>query len=168
MKIYFVRHGIAQERIAGVDNPQRALTPKGIVKTNQVAQKFKNIENPCNLILTSPYVRAKETAQILLNNNLAPKMAENNALLPDGDIEVWLHWLQQSGYTQGDKLILVGHQPDLGNWAEILLWGNSEGKIALKKAGVIGIEILTMDNPVGNSEIFLLTSPKWLLSPIDS
>ncbi|WP_069791928.1 phosphohistidine phosphatase SixA [Cyanobacterium sp. IPPAS B-1200] len=168
MKIYLIRHGIAQERVGGEDNPQRALTPKGIAKTNQVAQKFKAIETLCNLILFSPYVRAKQTAQILLNYNLAPTMEENTALLPNGDIQSWIHWLQNSDYTEEDNLILVGHQPDLGNWAEILIWGNSNGKITLKKAGIIGINILDMGNPIGNSELFLLTSPKWLLTPIDS
>lgn len=168
MKIYFVRHGIAQERIAGADNPQRALTPKGIAKTHQVAQKFKQIENSCNLIITSPYIRAKQTAQILYEHQLAPKIEESNHLMPDGDIQPWLHSLQNSGYTEDDKLILVGHQPDLGNWAETLIWGKSEEKIILKKAGIIGINITNIDRPLGNSEIFLLISPKWLLTTIDS
>ncbi|MBE9223211.1 phosphohistidine phosphatase SixA [Cyanobacterium stanieri LEGE 03274] len=168
MKIYFVRHGIAQERIAGEDNPERALTPKGIAKTHQVAQKLKQVENCCNLIITSPYVRAKQTAEILYEHKIAPKIEERNYLMPDGDIQPWLHSLQNSSYSKDDKLILVGHQPDLGNWAETLIWGKSAKKITLKKAGIIGINIFDIYNPLGNGEIFLLISPKWLLTTIDS
>jgi len=58
---------------------------------------------------------------------------------------------------------LVGHQPNLGNWAEMLVWGTIKNKIIVKKAGIIGLSIPDQEMPIGNSELFLLTSPKWLL-----
>jgi len=60
-------------------------------------------------------------------------------------------------------LALVGHQPDLGNWAETLVWGYAKEKLVLKKAGVIGINIPDTGSPIGKSELFLLTSPKWVI-----
>jgi len=57
---------------------------------------------------------------------------------------------------------LVGHQPDLTNWTELLIWGEIQGKLILKKAGIIGLDLLDLSNPIGTSELFLLAGPKWI------
>jgi phosphohistidine phosphatase len=110
-------------------------------------------------------VRARETAAILQDIGLCSQVEKFASLAPDGDIHVWVSWLaawrQNSSGNRG--LALVGHQPDLGNWAETLLWGDAKEKLVLKKAGVIGLNIPEIGTPVGHSELFLLTSPKWLL-----
>ena len=57
----------------------------------------------------------------------------------------------------------MGHQPDLGNWAEMLIWGTIKEQIVIKKAGVVGLELLNTSTPIARSTLFLLTSPKWLI-----
>jgi phosphohistidine phosphatase len=55
----------------------------------------------------------------------------------------------------------VGHQPDLTDWAEQLIWGEIKEKLILKKAGIIGLSVPPIASPLGHSQLFLLTSPKW-------
>jgi len=115
-----------------------------------------------DLILTSPLVRARQTAEILQSVGLGDRLEESADLAPEGDFNHWLTWLNQ-WQTGGKRLALVGHQPDLADWAETLIWGSSKQQIVLKKAGVIGLLLPLDTTPVGHSQLFWLTPPKFLL-----
>jgi phosphohistidine phosphatase len=164
-ELYLIRHGIAAPGEDYAKDEERPLTDKGRQKTTKVAKRLREQGLRFDLILTSPLVRARETAAILQDIGLSSKVEEFASLAPDCDIHVWVSWLaawrQNSSGNRG--LALVGHQPDLGNWAETLLWGDAKEKLVLKKAGVIGLNIPETGTPIGHSELFLLTSPKWLL-----
>ncbi|WP_013322202.1 phosphohistidine phosphatase SixA [Gloeothece verrucosa] len=163
-QLYLIRHGIAAEAADYSDDQKRPLTEKGRQKTEQVAQKLLQKGIQFDLILTSPLVRAVSTAVILMDVGLSKKVQEFAPLAPEGNLETWVNWWNQSGYNNKDSsLALVGHQPDLGNWSEVLVWGKTQEKLIVKKAGVIGLNILDKTAPIGNCELFLLTSPKWLL-----
>lgn len=165
MELYLIRHGIAVERGTYTEDAERPLNNKGRQKTAQVAKQLYERGLRFNLILTSPLVRARETAAILQDANLSAEVQELTSLAPNGDILNWINWLEsQRQIKYRDKcLALVGHQPDLGNWAETLVWGKAQEKLILKKAGVIGLELPATKTPIGQSELFLLSSPKWLL-----
>lgn len=164
MELYLIRHGIAAEPQEYHSDLERPLTAKGQQKTQEVAQKLLKTDLKFELILTSPLTRAYQTAEILQNAGLSKNILQFPALSPGGDLQTWLTWWLESGYNKPEScLALVGHQPDLGNWAEILVWGKPQDKLILKKAGVIGLKLPENLSPVGNSELFLLTSPKWLL-----
>ncbi|MDJ0634945.1 MAG: phosphohistidine phosphatase SixA [Xenococcaceae cyanobacterium MO_188.B29] len=165
MEIYLIRHGIAAERGTYDQDEERPLTNKGINKTTLVAKKLAAVGLKFDLILTSPLVRAYQTAEILQQIGLNPKIAISQSLSPNGNIQEWLDSLKKefSSVNSDYKLALVGHQPDLGNWAEMLVWGSIKEQIIVKKAGVIGLKILDLDRPLGTSELFLLASPKWLI-----
>ncbi len=162
MEIYLIRHGIAESRSIEQNDPERILTSRGITKTQQVAQKLSSLEIQFDVIVSSPYIRAKETAIIMQQAKITSKIIEHSALVPEGNILEWVSWLQNSDYNQDSNIALVGHQPNLGNWAELLVWGQIQGKLILKKAGIIGLELLDLSNPIGTSELFLLASPKWI------
>ena len=164
MKIYLIRHGIAELRAIDKPDADRMLTKKGIVRTQKTAQKLARLKIEFDLILTSPYRRAKETAIILEQAKLAEKVIEHSALKPSGNILEWIHWMQEANYSQDANICLVGHQPDLSEWAELLIWGKVQYKITLKKAGIIGLDVLNWNNPLGEGELFLLTSPKWMIN----
>lgn len=163
-QLYLIRHAIAADREEYSNDEERPLTEKGRVKTQQVAQRLNKIGVKFDLILTSPLVRAVSTAEILKEVGLSKKIEEFAPLAPAGEIETWVNWWLESSYNNNDSsLALVGHQPDLGNWSELLVWGTTKEKLIVKKAGVIGLIILDKQAPIGNCELFLLTSPKWLL-----
>ncbi|ACK65436.1 phosphohistidine phosphatase, SixA [Rippkaea orientalis PCC 8801] len=162
-QLYLIRHGIAAERGEYTNDAERPLIEKGREKTTKVAQRLKEMGIQFEIILTSPLVRAYQTAEILQKVGLTEKVERFNPLSPDGDLLDWVKWWSNSGYNKENScLALVGHQPDLGNWAEMLLWGRSEEKLIVKKAGIIGLSLPQQETPVGNSELFLLSSPKWL------
>ena len=162
MEVYLIRHGIAAERGTYANDDERPLIEKGIIKTKKVAQNLKEIGVSFDVILTSPLVRAKQTADILFEAGLSSRLEIVSALSPGGNIQDFLTWQCQKN-NHNKSVALVGHQPDLGMWAEILVWGTAQGKIIVKKAGVIGIKFTSIDNNlIGNGELFLLSSPKFL------
>lgn len=162
-EIYLIRHGIAAERGTYANDEQRPLIDKGIKKTTQVAQKILATGVKLELILTSPLVRASQTAKILEEVGLSTQTELADFLKPDGNIQQWLEWWQTWQTQKCDRhLALVGHQPDLGNWAEILVYGTIQNQIILKKAGIIGIKPPQIGTPIARSTLFLLTSPKWM------
>lgn len=164
MELYLIRHGIAAERGTYTNDDERPLVAKGISKTQQVAQKLRSMGIEFDLILSSPLVRAYSTAEILLQAGLSCNLETFTPLKPGGNIQDWLQWLQERQNNNSlDKLALVGHQPDLGNWTEMLVWGSIRNRIIVKKAGIVGLRLPDGREILGNSELFLLTSPKWFI-----
>ena len=163
MKIYFIRHGIAAERGTYTDDEKRPLIEKGINKTTKVAKRLSTIGVNFDLILTSPLIRAYQTAEILKEANLAKTIQTFAPLKPHGNIEEWLQWLRSQKKEKYSSLALVGHQPDLGNWIEMLIWGTVKNQITVKKVGIVGLHLPTIGTPVARSSLFLLSSPKWLI-----
>ncbi|QLE43902.1 phosphohistidine phosphatase SixA [Nostoc sp. C052] len=164
MELYLIRHGIAEEQGLGIKDEDRSLTKEGRQKTDKVAQKLVKLGLNFDLILTSPLVRARQTAEILIAEKLSSQLEESSHLAPDGQISSWLKdWLEPKKYSQNTQLALVGHEPNLSNWAEILLWGEAKASLVLKKAGMIGIKLPETGSPLGRSQMFWLTPPKYLL-----
>lgn len=163
IEVYFIRHGIAAERGTYANDEERPLTPEGDRKTRQIAQRLTELSLAVDLILTSPLIRAHQTAEILRNHRLSETVEEFAALSPDGSFHSWLTWLDEWRQSARQGLALVGHQPDLGDWAEQLIWGESRGRLILKKAGIIGVKVPKTGNPVASSELFWLTPPRFLL-----
>lgn len=164
MEVYLIRHGIAAERGTYADDEQRPLIDKGRDKTNKVAERLLANGLKFDMILSSPLIRAYQTAEILKKEGLSKTIKAFEPLKPGGKIEQWLEWLQSYKLEnpQG-KIALVGHQPDLGNWAEMLFEGRIKNQMVVKKAGVVGIKIPDIGTPISRSSLFLLTSPKWLI-----
>ncbi len=159
MELYLIRHGIAVERTNDVEDELRSLTQLGQQKTRQVAKRLHGLGLRFDLILTSPLVRSRQTAEILRTSGLSSQVEESISLAPGGNIYAWLKSLEQLDQLP-ETLALVGHQPDLGQWAEILIWGEARDKLVLKKAGIIGLTLPKTDLPVGRSQLFWLTPPK--------
>ncbi|MBD2354866.1 phosphohistidine phosphatase SixA [Tolypothrix sp. FACHB-123] len=164
MELYLIRHGIAEERASAIKDEERVLTKEGRQKTEKVAQRLVKLDLHFNLILTSPLARARQTAEILIKTGLSSQMEESLHLAPDGNIHNWLHnWLEPRNYSQNTQIALVGHEPCLSQWAEILLWGETKASLVLKKAGMIGIKLPEIGSPLGRSQMYWLTPPKYLL-----
>lgn len=163
MEVYLIRHGIAAERGTYDDDEQRPLIKKGVNRTTKVAESLLDRGLELDLILTSPLARAAQTADIFQQVGIAQEIETVTFLKPDGAISEWLIWLEryQAKHPKA-KIALVGHQPDLGNWVEMLLWGTIQEQIIVKKAGIIGMKIPSVGTAIARSTLFLHTSPKWL------
>ena len=127
--LLLLRHGIAEERLDGLDHPDRALTARGRRRTHAVASALVQRGVRVDRLITSPYQRALETAQIAVGAGLAPMLELHQALLPGGDVLPLVRQLT-------GRVCLVGHEPDL-SWLASDLLGLPSRAIALKKAGLI-------------------------------
>ncbi len=164
MELYLIRHGIAQEHSPDLPDGDRQLTSKGKDKTQLIAQRLQAIGVEFDLILTSPLVRAQQTAQILMDRGLSPHLEVFFPLAPAQDMGAGLKQLAEEYRHRSHRcLALVGHQPDLGNWAEYLVFGSPQGKLIVKKAGIIGLDLPNLDWAPGQGNLFLLTPPRWLI-----
>ncbi|MGF1458025.1 MAG: phosphohistidine phosphatase SixA [Leptolyngbyaceae cyanobacterium] len=163
-EIFFIRHGIAAQRGTYANDDQRPLTDKGRSRTTAVAQRLVELGCHVEILLTSPLVRAQETAAILLEANLAPTLETVDLLAPGGHLNDWLPWLTdwQTAHPVS-RVALVGHEPDLSSWAQLLVEGETRDRWRLKKAGVMGIEVPVAKEAIGQSTLFWFTPPRFLL-----
>jgi phosphohistidine phosphatase len=124
-RVYIVRHGIAEDRSSSGRDADRALTREGKKKMKHAARGFAALGAKPKLILTSPLVRARETADILLAALPGAKLSVVEALASGADpVEV----AAASDYRspQGD-VVLVGHEPDLSALLAFCLTGKPSG-----------------------------------------
>lgn len=159
MNLYIIRHAIAVE--AGTpgyeDDSQRPLTGKGKKKMESVAQGLKNLDVEIELILTSPYVRAVDTAKIVrkvfgLNKD---QVVETELLTPTGYADQLINLINEK-YSQVANLALVGHEPYLSNLISMLVAGNPNAVFDLKKGGVCLLTVETLHyDPCAAVEWFL-------------
>lgn len=162
-ELYLIRHGLAGERGTYANDDERPLTEAGVRKTQRVAKRLYELAIRFDLIQTSPLVRARQTAEILQAAKLSKNLEESPHLAPAGDLNAWVSWFETWRQQGGKQLAIVGHEPDLGNWTEQLVWGNIQHHVVVKKAGVIGLLLPEQGSPIGNSELFWLTSPRLFL-----
>jgi phosphohistidine phosphatase len=160
MDLYFIRHGIAVKRGAtGLDDEQRPLTPEGRRKTTLIAQNLEHSGIRFEHLLVSPLVRAQQTAVILEKCGLAKTFETYLPLAPGGSLEQFRQeWLSR---PEIKNVALVGHEPDLSGWAEMVLLGEVHGVLQLKKAGLIKISLEEPERDKG--KLVLVLSPKVLL-----
>jgi len=139
MWIYLFRHGIAIDREHPDCPPdsQRALTEKGVRRTRDAARGLAALGVEPDLVLTSPYVRARQTAELALEALSLPlsRLVESDALLDD-DPEPLCYELRR---LDPEVALCVGHAPSLDLFAAYLV-GSGRPVTRLKKAGVACLE----------------------------
>lgn len=159
-ELYLIRHGLAGERGTYANDDERPLTDTGIKRTRQVAKRLKQLGLQFDVLLSSPLVRARQTAELLQAAGLARAVTITTTLAPGGSLPTWM---ADYGDRPWQRLALVGHEPDLGLWAEQLVWSRPSGQLVVKKAGVIGLEVPETHLALGSARLFWLTPPRLLL-----
>lgn len=159
MEIYLIRHGIAEEPSPGRPDDERALTAEGRDKLRRQADGLAAIHVRPDLLLTSPLRRARETAEIVAER-LGVEVRVLAELAAGGAPAGVLGGLRP--YRALAAIALVGHQPDLGRLASLLLSGSeSVCPLPLKKGGVACVEAeLASRRPRG--ELLWFATPKML------
>jgi phosphohistidine phosphatase len=143
MNLYIVRHGIAAPRgFPGMDDGERALTDEGVSKMKQIAAALCSLNCLPELVLSSPLVRAQQTAEILLQafgNEIELRIIPE--LAPSGSRRDLYREISAIDKKGVNTLVIVGHQPSLGEIAGEIAFGSSNHFIELKKGGVCAIEM---------------------------
>jgi phosphohistidine phosphatase len=156
MKLCFFRHGIAAPKGLMPDS-KRPLTSEGRAKVKKAARGLKELDLAPDLILTSPFARAKETAEILAKElDLKKGAAPCEALEPNRPLSDLLKELDHRGKMK--SVIVVGHEPGLSHMISELISGGRLLKIDLKKAGACCLELDLLSPGRKASLLWLLTS----------
>ncbi len=159
MNLYIVRHAIAVARgTPGYDDDsQRPLTEKGSKKMEKIAKGIRQLDVELDLILASPYVRARATAEMLASEfKLKDKVAFTENLIPPGNFDLLIDEINQKYNV--NSLALVGHEPMLSRFISFLTTGKPDMSLLLKKGGAC---YLSADN-LGQEQRATL---QWLLTP---
>ena len=137
MRLYLIRHSNAVEpgTPGYEDDSSRPLTEKGRDKMRDISYALKALEIQPDRIVSSPYVRARETAEIVAKVlKYKQELSFSDALVPEGDADQIIGEINEK-YSV-DELILVGHEPCLSGLIGMLIAGKPDIDIDLKKGGV--------------------------------
>jgi phosphohistidine phosphatase len=151
MRLYFMRHGIAEDYSPDKTDEQRQLTLKGIEKTHEAVPFFGAIGVQPALIYTSPLSRAEQTAEILAKG-LESRIMISPLLAPgalQGNIE---HFISQH---PNEDIMLVGHEPDLSETIKYLIGG---GRLVMKKGTLARVDITS--GSMASGELIWLLPPR--------
>ena len=158
IELYVLRHAVAESREAWAPKSERArpLTRKGEKQMYRVAEGMKNLDLSFDVIFSSPFVRAKRTAEIVAEVFRAEKKLKLTDSLKPGAhpkkfVEQARHLFGGSG-----RFILVGHEPFLSGLISILSSGDARVGLKLKKGGLCRLELNTIQ-PGGALLHWLLT-----------
>ena len=143
MNLFLLRHGIAVELgTSGYErDADRPLTPKGERRLARIADAMEAMGLAFDLILSSPYTRAKQTAEIVANAlGLKKKLEFSENLTPGGDARALIAALNKLE-PRPENILLVGHEPYLSDLMATLTSGDSRMTIDFKKGGLCKLEI---------------------------
>jgi len=160
VRLILFRHGPAGQRDASrwPDDSQRPLTTRGLERTRRAAGGLARIEPGIHAILTSPCLRAEATAKLLADALGSADVQVLEALRPGGSVRQVITQLQD--FPTAAVVVLVGHEPDLGRWAGMLVFGVAS-QLPLKKAGACEVRFEGAVTP-GRGQLAWLVPPRFL------
>jgi phosphohistidine phosphatase len=138
--LYFVRHAAAEDPRPGLPDADRTLTPDGIRKFGRAARGIVHTvaAAPPRIIFTSPLVRARQTAELLLEAfdqaQLKVELRGLPALGPSGSLARLLK------EARAQDALAVGHEPLLSTWIAQLCFA-APGELELKKGALAAVEL---------------------------
>jgi phosphohistidine phosphatase len=156
MEIYLLRHGIAENARPGVKDADRELTSEGRQKLQRVLKRAKNADVDPDVILSSPYRRAVETAEIAASTlGYRGKIVETKALVPNaGPKEAWD---EIRARKTENSILLASHEPLMSAMTAFLL-GCPTLVVDMKKAALVRVDCESL----GAEPRGIL---KWMLTP---
>jgi phosphohistidine phosphatase len=160
MKLYLLRHGIAEETGHGdpVRDRERRLTPEGAERVHEIARGLRRLGVKPEVILTSPLVRARQTADIVAEVlGLGDRLEETEHLGVPPDSTALVRQISKLR-PRPDAVMLVGHEPHLSEFAALLIAGTTGAALAFKKGGLARLEAPVL-------EAGRCATLEWLLPP---
>jgi phosphohistidine phosphatase len=136
MNIYLIRHGDAENISKGLKDFDRKLTHEGEQKINNAARYWQSIIPGFDLILSSPYYRALQTAKIIASVfNYESDIHTDRKLGCGSDTDDLIEII--NSFERND-VAYIGHQPDLSNHTSVLISGNG-AFVEFKKGAIAKI-----------------------------
>lgn len=160
-ELYLIRHGIAEERgEAWPDDTKRPLTDEGVTRLRKGARGLARLDIMFDMVLTSPLVRARQTADAIAGSfDPRPPIVAVESLAPGGTYQAVLADLEK--HVRRSRLALVGHEPGLGELAARFI--GSRHPLEFRKGAVCRVDIETLP-PAGPGTLRWFLTPKILRS----
>lgn len=139
MMLYLMRHGIAEDAAPSGGDSERRLTQDGTLRTAMVAKCLNRLGLSFDCIVSSPYVRARETAQIvsrITEHTETPSL--DSRLAPFASFDDVCELIAE--HSDVDALLLTGHEPSMSTFISGLV-GDGRLTIEVKKASVTAIAL---------------------------
>lgn len=163
MKLLIVRHAIALDRDEWAkiskDDGERPINEVGAKKMKKVAKGLVALlgEEP-SYVISSPLLRAKQTADLLLNEMPSATFVETEILAPGQDPQAFVSYLRTSVINGTELVACVGHEPHLNRVVSWLVSKSRNGIGDLKKGGACLLEFKG-DVAAGKADlVWLMTS----------
>lgn len=156
MLLYFLRHGQAgnREKWTG-DDAERPLTGKGKKRLAQEGQRLNDLKLDVDAIITSPLVRARQTADVVAKQlGLEDKVTEDARISPGFGMDQLTEIVR--GQLQAKAIMFVGHEPDFSQLVGALIGG---GRVVCKKGALACVEV---DPSSMQGDLLFLIQPKYL------
>ncbi|MGI6454764.1 MAG: phosphohistidine phosphatase SixA [bacterium] len=158
MDLFIIRHGIAVDRKDPnvKSDEERWLTEKGTERMQKIASGFARMTPALDEILTSPYVRAAQTAEILSNAYPTKVPVKSiDGLKPGFRGNKMLSWLRDN-YSATARIALVGHEPDLSKFVILLTTRAGNLNLKFKKGGICRIDFSRKPRAAEGTLVYLL------------
>lgn len=156
MELYVFRHAIAEDARAGQRDADRSLTEEGRKKAAEVVKAARRAGLKPSLIVSSPYLRAVQTAQIAANElGNKGEIVKIEALVPHGSPQSVWHELR--AFRDEAAVLVAGHEPLLSRLVAYLL-AAPQLKIEMKKAAMVRIDLESF-GPAPHGTL------RWMMTP---
>ncbi|MCC5810844.1 MAG: phosphohistidine phosphatase SixA [Ectothiorhodospiraceae bacterium] len=154
-RLVLVRHGHAQDAEDGLSDMARALTDKGRKKARKAARGLAGLCGGVDLLVSSPLLRALQTADILDEQLNVARREEVDWLSPMSDPAAALTW---AASRDEELIMLVGHEPHLNRTVGLALTGEPQSMLEFKKSAAAMLEFDDRAEP-GAGRL------RWFLAP---
>ena len=159
LELYLIRHGVAAARGEEYpDDSKRPLTGRGIARLKKQAKALEDLGVGFDLIITSPLVRARQTADLIAESlKLKPPVATSDSLAPAGTPAAVIQEIVK--HARKARVALVGHEPNIGELAARLIGARTP--LEFKKGAVCRIDFEVLP-PKGLGQLRWFVTPKML------
>ena len=159
LELYLVRHAIAADRGSDYpDDSKRPLTSDGAAKFRKEAKALAALDIELDVVISSPLVRAKQTAEILAQAlSTKPSVVMSDSLAPAGTPAAVFQELAK--HMRKGRIALVGHEPNIGELAARLI--NSRTPLEFKKGAICRIDFEVFP-PKGSGQLQWFVPPRLL------
>ncbi|MGE3173394.1 MAG: phosphohistidine phosphatase SixA [Planctomycetota bacterium] len=150
MIVYLLRHGNAEDFAAAGGDDARELTAEGRERLQRAGACWRKLVGPVDLVLSSPLVRARQTAALFVEAACPQaRVEEERSLEPSARPLLMLERLQACAVQGLTGVACVGHEPHMGNLLGLLLTGHERSPIPFKKGMLAVVEVEGSSHMIG-------------------
>lgn len=138
MDLFLMRHAEAEHPSQYAEDRLRPLTQQGVQTHQQIVRVLAPLLQPLDHLLTSPFLRARQTADLTAQAITCVSAVAETPILADAcTLGAVLHLLQT--YPKDARILCVGHEPHMSRFSAVFLDGEGRSAVAFQPGSVLGV-----------------------------